>query len=198
MAKTIEVDESVFLSQTQLAKTVQSILAKPGARKKFLEAYKEAEPAAVIPELDAAKPITDAVESVRKEFQDWRKEQEEKQAKRDEEDRISKLRSGVEAGFTKLREQGVTDEGIDGVKKLMEEKGLIDPEIAWAYFERIHPQPAPAAPVNFSSAAMFNPGDTGNETMKALIASRGEDVNAVNKLVNEALSEVRLANGRGR
>ena len=46
---------------------------------------------------------------------------------------LASLTNSIEKGFQKLRsEEQLTTAGEESVRKLMEEKGITDPEIAWA------------------------------------------------------------------
>lgn len=194
MAK-VEIDETEFQNSTKLRDTVAAILKNPSARRKMLEAQKEVFPDSVIPELDAAKPVADAVEAVKKEFADFKKAQEEQRAK-DEQDRLDRDRTSKwTAGQQRLRERGLTDEGIKAVEDLMVAKGIADHDDGFIIFERLHPPQTPAVSSSGSGpwGFMDQPDETLDKNFKALIDSRGEDERAVNALINSALTEVRQA-----
>ena len=57
----VEIDENELAGLKSLQSTVQKWLGNPGARRKILEAQKVLDPNIVIPELDAAKPLEEAL-----------------------------------------------------------------------------------------------------------------------------------------
>lgn len=193
MGKMIEVDETDFQNSTKLRDTIAAILKTPSARRKLLEAQKEVFPDAAIPEIDGVKPALDAAEAVRKEFADFKAEQE-KLRKEDEQRRLDSERVGSwEAGQRKLRERGVTEEGLKAVEDMMVKKGIADHEDAWIIFERTNP---PATPVISSTGSgpwgfMDQPDESLDKNFKSLIDSRGQDERAVNSLIESALNEAR-------
>jgi hypothetical protein len=190
-AKTIEVDEAEFLQSKALRETVEKMLANPKSRRKILEARKEFDPTAVIPELDQAKPVEDAVATVTKQFEDFKKEQAEKEAKADQDRKIGDLNTRFAAGRAALKKQKWTDEGIKAVEELMEKHGIVDHDVGVAYFERLHPPQVPVTP-NGSGAWNFLEVPTeGSDDIKKLIESRGENEPLLRKMTGEALMEVR-------
>lgn len=190
--KTVEVDESQFLNSQKVVKTMAALLQNPQARRKVLEAHKIIDPNTPIPELDAAAPIESEMKALRAEMEKDRKDRADERAKEDGERKLAQLNADVESGLAKLRANGVTDEGIAGVKKLMEEKGILDPEIAWAYFDKLHPPQEPVSPKGFGSWSFFDvPSDGGDEKIKKLIESRGDNESVLNAMVNEALTDSR-------
>ena len=77
---------------------------------------------------------------------DLRKEIADDKAEREKKIRLDALNGTVEGGLAKLRRAGWTDEGLTEVRKLMDEKGILDSEIAAAYYEKQHPPQTPATP----------------------------------------------------
>jgi hypothetical protein len=76
----------------------------------------------------------------------------------------------------------------------MEEEGIANPEIAWSHFERLHPPPAPSMPGSaFGGPNFFMPQTDKDDggLMGALHKSRGQDDSAVDKVVRDALNEMR-------
>jgi hypothetical protein len=195
MAKMIEVDETEFQNSAKLRDTVAAILKNPSARRKMLEAQKEVFPDAPIPELDATKPVLEAVETVTKKFDEFTKKIEDERKKEIEERQTNERSAKWAAGQQRLRDRGVTEEGLKAVEDMMVKKGIADHDDAWIIFERTNP---PATPAISSSGSgpwdfMGQPDEALDKNFKALIDSRGEDERALNNLVNSALNEVRGA-----
>ena len=76
----IELDEAQYAELARVPEyrsvfeMISGIMKNPKARKKLLEARKEADPNAVIPELDAAAPLVAEISTVREELAATRKE----------------------------------------------------------------------------------------------------------------------------
>lgn len=198
MSKTIEVDETQFLAQSDLAKTVSAMLKNKDSRALVLKAQKIVNPSAVIPEIDAAAPVQAELEAARKEFSEGlaaiKKEREDEVAER----RRSALVSKFEEGRKSLRSEGYNDDGIAEVEKLMEAKGIIDHEDGKTLFEKLHPPQEPARATGFGSWNFLDEakGDKADTNMKRLLESKGEDEGALNSMINTALTEARGANQR--
>ena len=189
--KTIEVDEAEFLQSKALRETVEKMLANPKSRRKILEARKEFDPNAVIPELDQTKPVEDAVATVTKQLEDFKKEQAEKEAKAEQDRKLGDLNTRFAAGRAALKKQKWTQEGIDALEKLMEEKGIVDHEIGVAYFEKLHPPQVPVTPNGSGAWNFLDVPTDGADDIKKLIESKGENEPLLRKMTAEALTEVR-------
>ena len=194
----VEVDEVELLRLRKQDQTVQHIWGNPKARRKIQEAVKEADPNMRIPELEieeAAKAPVMALEKTVKELQEQIAAD---KADREKNDKLNALNYSVETGFGKLRKAGWTDDGLVEVKKLMEERGIIDPEIAAAYYEKQHPPQVPATP---SGVGAWNFGEVADDTdaySKALMASKNaaENDSLVMREAGKALQEIRGASRR--
>ena len=192
MTKTIEVDETEFLRSEELRKTVEKMLAHPKARRKILEARKEFDPAAVIPELDQAKPTEDALAALSKQIEDLKKDSTEKDTQREQDRRLEDLNTRFAAGRAALKKQKWTEDGIKALEELMEKNGIVDHEIGVAYFETLHPPQTPVTPNGGSGSWNFlDVPKEGDDDIKSLIASKGENEPLLRKMTNEALMEVR-------
>ncbi len=110
---------------------IDRLAGNPKTRKRTLELLKELNPSLVIPELDAARPVEQAIGEIRKEIADLRDSKSVEQAK----DHAQKQ---IDAGRRKLREQGYSQESIDAVEKLMQERGSVDYEATAALYEKEH------------------------------------------------------------
>lgn len=187
---TVEVDEEQVRRDNALRVTVSKILAKPESKALMEQAYKLVDPNAVTPELDARKIVDDRVGKTEATVAELRQQIADDKAAREQADRMSQLDAKVEKSFSRLRQQGVTEEGIAGVKKIMEDEGIVNPEIAWAHFEKLHPPQNPVAPNTGSWNFLDQPAE-GADDLKKLIETRGESNQLVDKMAFEALNEVR-------
>lgn len=187
----IEVEEADLLASRQLSTLVGKMMQNPKARRKVLEARKEVEPEAVIPELDAARPVESAVAEVSAKFDKFVEAQEKRDAEREAEAKRRAFQDEWNEKREGLRASGYTDAGITAIEKLAEEKGIPDLEVAAAYFDRLNP---PAMPVQSSGLGMFGIGEPQKDDsglVKKLMDSKGEDEGALRELIGEALTEVR-------
>jgi len=193
----IEVDENEFTNNKKLVGLVQSMLKNPESRKRVLEAHKIVDPTVVIPEIDAAKPVEAAVAAVEKRFTDFIAAQEADRKKEREEAQRNEFVSKFEGGRQRLRESGVTDEGLKKVEELMAAHGIVDHDIGWAAFSKLNPEPEPAPPApNFGFGGIFADNSKNpDEFLKAMHASRGNDEAALDRRIHEVLMETRQQNG---
>lgn len=177
-------------------RTVHNIMANPKAKRKIFEAVKEADPNAKIPELEieeaARQPVLELQEQVTK----LSKQIEEDAAKREQDTKLSALRGGVDEGKRKLRQSGWTDEGIAAVEKVMEDKGIIDVEVAAAYYEKQHPPAAPAMPRGQGNWGFVESVHDDEKDLKAMVESRGQNEMLADKMAREVLNEFRGAAAR--
>lgn len=191
MPRMIEVDEDEYRRDVKLRQTVATILANPKAKRVLQEAHKMADPAAITPELDADKALAEREGGIRKEFDDYRKEQADKEAKREQDDKMAALNARYEGGRAKLRGNKWTEDGIKAVEKIMEEQGILDHEIAAAYFEKQNPPQAPSMPGGTGAWNFLEmPTDT-DADLKRLVETKGENNVLLDKMAQSALAEIR-------
>ena len=192
MAKMIEVDEEEFRKSETLRKTVAEWMKNPAARRKLLEANKAYDPKAEIPELDQPDPIEARVAPVMTEVEALKKQLRERDEKDAQDKALASLTNSIEKGFQKLRsEEQLTTAGEESVRKLMEEKGITDPEIAWAYHQRLHP---PQSPIQNSGSGAWNflePPADDQVDLKRLIETKGESIPLIDKMARDALADIR-------
>lgn len=191
----VEVDEEDFMRSQRLTQTVAAWMKNPKARRKLLEANKEFDPTAKIPELDQPPP-QDAFDMrmspLVEEIKALRTAREEEKAERDRERVLGQLKRDIELGFDKLRKtEGLLPNGEASVRKLMEEKGLIDPEIAWAYHQRLYPANSPVTPGSTGPYNLFEPAPDTAEDMKKLMDARGENNMVLDKMIRDTLQDFR-------
>lgn len=194
----VDVDEAELLQLRKLQRDIGGLLKNPSARKKLASAVKDVNPEDPLSkEADAVDPIEARFAAMQKDLADERKAREDAEAKRDQDIRLGSLSTLKANGITALRRDGWTDDGIKGVEKVMEDKGILDPLDAAAIYEKAHP---PQTPINPSSGTggwnfMAAPAETETD-LKALIESKGENIPLVDKIAWGAIQEVRGASPR--
>ena len=185
----IEVDETEFLNNKKLSELVGKMLKNPEARRRVLEAQKIISPETAIPELDAAKPVQDAVAALGDKFDKALAEIKAERDKEKEDARLITLQNRWRSGQDFLREHGYNDEGIKKVEELMEARGIASHEDAAKIFEFDNPPPPPATP----GSGSFNLFDVQDKTddFKELLASKGNSESVLRKMTDAAIAEVR-------
>lgn len=188
---TVEIDETELLRLRQLNGVAAKIMADPKGRRLLEQAHKVVDANAPTPTLDQdaaanepAKKLSDELDTLKKQLAD-------EKAEREKAEKLAGIAALQEKGKLALREQGWTEEGIKGVEKIMEDKGILDPLDASAIFEKLHPQPAPAAPSGHGAWGFMDNVQDGEKDLKALIDSKGENNGLIDKMAREALAEVR-------
>lgn len=197
MAKMIEITEEEHNQLQALRGVAAKIVAKPESRRLLEQAQKLVDPNAATPLLDeearALAPVRDMEKKFADELAAIKKE-------RDDEKReatLASIASRQEAGFAALRREGFLDEGIEKVKKLMEDKGLLDPKDAAAIFLRDNPPQMPATPSGGMTGTAWNFADTtvdSDKDIQALIGSKGDGPiadAAVMRMASAALNDFR-------
>ena len=188
---TAEIDEVELLRLRRQDQTVHALMANPKAKRKVLEAYREHDPNARIPELDAEAAAAAPVNELSKTVADLRKEIADDKAEREKKIRLDALNGTVEGGLAKLRRAGWTDEGLTEVRKLMDEKGILDPEIAAAYYEKQHPPQTPATPSGVGGWNFVENVQDSEADLKKLLDSKGNNEALADRMAREALGEIR-------
>lgn len=195
----IELDEAQYAELARVPEyrsvfeMITGIMKNPKARKKLLEARKEADPNASIPELDAAAPINAEISAVREELAATRKELSDDKTARETAKKLANLESQWERGRAELRTQGYTDEGITAIEALMEKEGIASHAAASAYYDRLNP---PAEPISPSSGRLgIFDAPAKDDVMRML--HDGNDEGFLKETVSQTLGEIR-APGRRR
>jgi hypothetical protein len=190
MAGLIEVDEGEWAAHRRVTEAMQKLLNNPTTRRKVLEAQKILDPNLAIPELDAAEPLRSEMNDVRSTVDELKQMLADQKAEREQEARMAKLNKTWEAGQSKLRTNGYTDEGLAEVEKFMELHGVADHEVAAAAFERMHPPAEPVKAVGGNRFDLFEPDTRSSEEMQKLFADP-DDPMVLNSLINNTLRQVR-------
>lgn len=188
----IEMDETQYAEVRSVYDMVQGMMKNPKSRKLVLQARKEADPDASIPEIDAVAPVRAEISSFQEELAATRKELAQDKADREEAKRLSGLTNQWDKGRSRLRADGYTDEGITAIEDLMEKEGIANHEAGAAYYDRLHPQPEPVAPS--SGRHGFFDAPSKDDTMKMLY--EGNDEGFLNTVIGETLSEMRSGGRR--
>lgn len=183
----VEIDETELANYRQVAGAMQQMLANPQTRRKVLEAQKILRPDAVIPELDAAKPVLDEIAALSKRFDDFRAETTKERDTREEKDRLNSLKGRWSQGQAVAKAQGYDSDGLKALESFMEEHGIADHDIAIPAFERKHP---PAQPVSATSPRLYpSIGDMkSDDSMKLLLEDPDQ---YLAKIVPDTLRELR-------
>ena len=194
----VEIDETQLASLQNTAKIVQGMLKNPKTRLKVLEAYKENNPDAPVPEIDAAAPIMDRVGNLEKTVIDFIKQEREDREKERTETRLQEIRAQAAAGRQMLTERGYTAEGIQKIEEFRDQKGLVDYNDAIRLWEIDNPPPAVAEPgwgMNLFDIMHSDPA-VENDFNKRLHESLGQDDAAVDRMARQAIQEIRGAGSR--
>jgi len=186
----ITVDETEFLNNKKLSELVGKMLKNPDSRRRVLEAQKIIEPNTVIPEIDSAKPVYDAVTALGDKFDAVVNELREERTREKEDARLAKLQNQWKAGQEFLRDHGYNDAGIKKVEELMEARGIASHSDAAKIFEFDNPPPPPTTPAGSGSFNLFDVQDKGDD-FKELLATRGNSESVLRKMTDAAIAEVR-------
>ncbi len=78
----------------------------------------------------------------------------------------------------------------------MEDKGILDADIAAAYFEKQHPPQAPVTPGGSGAWNFMDMPADGDADLKKLVETKGESEQLIQKMAIDALNDVRGASRR--
>lgn len=193
-----EITEDEYNRLKGVADLAARIHANPKGRVLLEQAHKTVNPNAPTPTLEEEARFSAPLTELQKQVADVAKMVSERFEKDDSERKLGAVTRQQEEGFDRLRQQRYTDEGITKIREIMTEKGILDPEIAAAYFDRINP-PAPITPTgsnSFNLVESFN--DESDKALQELMSSQGNSENALNRLVQESLNDFRKTVPTGR
>jgi len=188
---TIELTEEQIRADAQVRDMLKGIAANPKARALLQQAHKLAKPDAVVPELEQQEAVNSAIGELKKTVTDFIEGQTAAQKKAAEDAAQAQAQRRYDDGMAKLRAAGVTEEGLKEVEKIMASEGILNPEIAWNHFEKLHPQPAPILPSGTGSWNFAQLTSDTDADIKSLIDSRGDNAQTLDKMARDALNEVR-------
>lgn len=194
----IEIDEVEYNRLKGVADLAAAIHANPKGRVLLEQAHRTVNPKAPTPSIEQEERLAAPLNDVQKQIADLTSLVTKKFSDDETREKLGALSRQQDEGFARLREQRYTDEGIAKIRELMTEKGILDPEIAAAYFDRINP-PAPVTPTgsnSFNLVESFN--DESDKALQELMSSQGNSETALNKLVQESLNDFRKSVPSGR
>lgn len=192
----IEIDEAEYMAQRSVIEAVNGMMANPSTRRKVLEARKEAFPGAVIPELDAAKPIQDDVSKLREELAAQKAERAAEKAEAAQERVTSAFASKWNAKKDAIRAEGYNEEYISKVEELAHERGIPDLDAAQALFDRLNPPPAVSAPGDSGWNFFADNKHDGDDYIKRLMDAKGDDDRLVTAEAGRTLQDLRAQTAR--
>jgi len=188
----VEIDETELQQSTSARRFLETLMRNPKARRKVLEAQKEVKPDdPMLKELEQPDPVEELRASYSKELSELKKELAEKEAKREQDEKLSSLKRIEDDGIAKLKSEGWTEDGIKSVKEIMDKKGIMDPLDAAAIYEKAHPPATPVMPNQYGGWNFAEMPKDDNDDLKKLIESRGESNQLIDKIAGDALRDVR-------
>lgn len=192
----VEVDETEYQNQQQLTRLYGSMMQDPKSRELLTKAAKIVNPKAVTPELDAKEEVLAALAAEREERLALQASIAADKAERAEKENLQAFSTSWEQKRGGLRKIGYTDDGIEKIEQLAQERGIVDLEAAAALFDRMNPPQPVTASSGFAPFDTFNPSDRDNENFKALMEAKGDDPMTENKMIREALDDYRSGRTR--
>lgn len=188
MAKA-EIDETELVQQRNVAGLLQDIVNHPVHGPAFFKAKKELRPN--WPK-GTHEQLTEEKSTFSADLSDIRRELAEAKAEREREKTLSSFMTGWEKQRAVLRKNGYTDEGIEAVERLAQERGIVDLEAAEALFAKLHPPEPPVTPSGFGTWDFFDPAQGEKDSyIKKLFDTRGEDDNAALSEAKKAIQDMR-------
>ena len=124
-------------------------------RMEFLRLYKETFPDAIVPEIDAAKPVLDDMAAMRKEMQDFIEGQKTEREERIKTEREAAAGATVSDGRRWLRrEKKLDDDGVTAIEKVMQDLGIPNYEVAFNHWRASQPPDPTPLESNYSSRSL--------------------------------------------
>lgn len=190
--KTIQVDEGQFLATRGLVQLYEQINANPKARELLHSAAKIVNPTIATPELDAKAELRAELDAEKAERLKLQERIDADIAAREAADRTRQFTESWNSKVSGLRRAGYTDEGIEKITKLAEERGLVDLDAAAALFDKMNP-PAPVSQPGggINGLDLFQQSAQDNEDFKKLLESQGDNPAAERNMINQALTDYR-------
>lgn len=196
----VEIEEDELQRLNRVQNTLRTIVGNPKAKVLLEQAHKLVDPQAVTPELDRINEIKEPVSAVEKKLDEFIAAQKTEREEREKKEKLDALSQKYEQQKQQLLSGALTgerwtDEGVKKLEAFMQERGIIDFDIAVPAFERLHPPPPPATPS--STRWDFTEVGTGDadKDIKALLESRGNNEILTDKMAHDALREHREAMG---
>ena len=192
MNKRVEIDEAEFVRLSKLNNFAHSMLQNSDAAKLLEKAAKIVDPNIKTPRLDQESAISTPMQKLHDEMAAMRKQMEDERAAAAQSQTLNALRSQREEGIRALRQKGWMNEAIADVEKLMDEKGILDVEIAADHYAARHPPTNVSMPGSAGGwGFMESLADDSDADLKKLIETKGEQDSVVNHIAHKALNEFR-------
>jgi hypothetical protein len=189
--KIVEVDEEDFLRMQKLQQTIGAVMSNPKAAVLAEQATKLVFPDARTPNIEQQALRDQEQSGLLETVKGLKKDLDDERAERERVTKINDLNSKVEKGISELRAEGWTVAGIEGVRKIMEETGVLDPHDAAGIFARRNPPQDLVTPGGSSSWNFMEPPPDDQADLKKLIESRGQNDQIVDKMARGALADMR-------
>ena len=193
-----EITEEELRALRNTHQVVTAMLKHPKAGVLLEQAHKEVDPSVKTPRMDAQrhqdellKPALDQVASLKAQIDADKAAREKELSDR----QLAQISANHEAAFNRLRGRGWMDDGIKGVRELMEKHGILDVEIAASHWEKLHPPAAPNTSRGQGAWNLFAGQDAAGdaEDIKKLLETKGESELLVDQMAHKALTEIRAA-----
>ncbi len=172
-------------------KTLLTLMGNPKAKKKIFEAYKEVNPDARIPELEMEEAARAPVVALEKTVDELKAQLAAEKSEREKAEKLAQLSGSVEKGMSKLKQAGWFDEDLKKVRELMDERGILDVDIAAAYYEKQNPPAEIATPRGHGGFNFVENVQEGEKDLKQLLDTKGNSEVLADKMAREALNEFR-------
>lgn len=195
----IEIDEVEYNRLKGVADLAAQIHKNPEGRVLLERAHRTVNPKASAPSIEQEERMAAPLNEVQKQIAELTSLVTKKFSDDETDKKLGALARQQDEAFDRLRnDERYTDAGIEAVRKIMSEKGILDPEVAAAYHARINP-PSLATPTgsnSFNLIETFN--DESDKALQELMSSQGNSESALNKLVAESLNDFRKSVPSGR
>jgi hypothetical protein len=186
----VEIEESDLANLRRVNDVATLIGKNPKARAMLQQAVVEAAPDQAGPEHYLRSEFSEAISGIREDFAKDREERAKEKQEREAETAKRALESRWLEGRAKLRADGVMQEGIEAVEKLMEDEGIPSHEAARLLYEKRNPPPEPAVTGGSRWNFFDRSAEAANDTaFKALMD--GDDETWLAHSIPAALKEAR-------
>jgi hypothetical protein len=186
----VEIEESELANLKRVNDAAVAIGKIPSARAKLQAALAEALPDQAGPEHHLRSEFTEAIGGVSKKIDEFLEGQKQERSEREADAAKRALENRWLEGRAKLRADGVTQEGVEAVEKLMEDEGIPSHEAARLLYERRNPPPEPAVTGGSRWNFFDRSAEAANDTaFKALMD--GDDETWLAHSIPAALKEAR-------
>jgi len=192
----VEIDEAEFVRLSKLNNFAHGLLQNPQSALLVEQAAKIVDPNIKTPRLDQRAAIQSPMQQMQDDMAKLRKEIADRDAAVTQNQTLQALSQKRDEGFRALRRSGWMDDSIAAVEKIMDEKGILDVEIAAAYHEKMHPPQSPAMPGSSGGWNFMEQIDDSDKELNGMIeALAGKDEikadRIADSLTRKALQEVR-------